>query len=95
MRIRLPELLDEHKTNAYALAMASNGRLAPNTVYKLVSKRGVVRYLDARTLQAIYETLGLESLDELLSSDPPPPVDKRPRKASARRKPKQGEARAA
>lgn len=83
MRIRLPELLDEHETNAYALAMASNGRLAPNTVYKLVAKQGVVRYLDARTLQAIYDTLGLKSLDELLSADPPPPrVNRKRRKAA-------------
>jgi hypothetical protein len=85
MRIRLPELLDEYATNAHALAMASNKRLALNTVYKLVAKRGVVRYMDAGTLQAIYETLKLKSRDELLSPDPPPPHVKkrRPRKARA------------
>jgi hypothetical protein len=83
MRIRLPELLTEYETNAYALATASKGRLAANTVYKLVAKQGVVRYLDARTLQAIYETLGLKSLNELLSPDPPPPRVNRKRKARA------------
>jgi len=92
MRIRLPELLDEHDTNAYALAMASGGRLAPNTVYKLVAKKGVVRYLDARTLQAIFDTLGLKSVDELLSSDPPPIEVKR---TARKRKPRQAQSRAA
>jgi hypothetical protein len=83
MRIRLPELLDEYGTNAHALAMASNKRLALNTVYKLVARRGVVKYMDAGTLQAIYETLKLKSRDELLSPDPPPPRATRKRKRAA------------
>jgi hypothetical protein len=82
MRIRLPELLEEHHTNAFALSRLSDGRLTPNTLYKLIAKKGAAKFLDAGTLQAIYDTLGLTSLDQLLA--PTPSREKRKRRARAK-----------
>ncbi len=66
MRLRLPELLTEHNTTAYAIAQKSDGRIVESTLYRLVRKRGVVRYLDSELLEALYSTLALKKLDELL-----------------------------
>jgi predicted transcriptional regulator len=43
IRLRLPQLLAEHETTAYALAKRSRGRLDPSTLYRLVRGRGRVR----------------------------------------------------
>ena len=68
MRIRLPELLAEHKPplTAYQVAKQSNGRILPATLYRLVKNRGTVKYIDADLLDALYDVLGLKSLDQLL-----------------------------
>lgn len=68
MRLRLPELLEEHDVTAYELAKRSGGRLDMSTLYRLTRKRGVVRYLDMELAQALCDTLGIEPA-ELLERD--------------------------
>ena len=69
MRIRLPELLAEHKTTAYAIAQRSNGRIDQSTLYRLARKRGIVRYLDADLLEALCDVLGVGP-EKLLEREP-------------------------
>ena len=66
MRLRLPELLTEHNTTAYAIAQKSNGRIDESTLYRLARKRGVVRYLDTELLDALFSVLELKKLEDLL-----------------------------
>jgi hypothetical protein len=66
MRLRLPELLDERKTTAYAIAQKSDGRIDESTLYGLARKRGNVRYLDSELLESLFNVLYLTKLDELL-----------------------------
>lgn len=68
MRLRLPEILAEHKTTAYAIAQRSAGRIDQSTLYRLARKRGVVRYIDADLLEALCDVLGVEP-GELLERD--------------------------
>lgn len=65
MRLRLPELLDEHDVTAYTLAQRSRGRISPSTLYRLVRGRGRVRYLDGELLDALCDVLNLEPGDLL------------------------------
>lgn len=60
MRIRLPELFDEHHTTAYAIAQQSGGRIDQSSLYRLARKRGVVRYIDADLLEALCDVLDVE-----------------------------------
>ena len=68
MRIRLPELLEHHKPplTAYQVAKQSSGRIPPATLHRLVKNRGVVKYIDADLLDALYDVLQLKRLDQLL-----------------------------
>lgn len=60
VRLRLPELMHERGfPSAYALAKASNGRLAERTVSRLVSQRGRVKLFDGDVLEALAGTLGV------------------------------------
>jgi len=54
MRLRLPELLAEHKPplTAYAVAKASRGRIALTTIYRLNRNRGRVTNFDGELLEA-------------------------------------------
>jgi Cro/C1-type helix-turn-helix DNA-binding protein len=69
IRFRFPELLTEHDTTAYALAKRSGGRLDASTLYRLVRSKGRVRFIDAELLEALADTLGVRSMDELLGRD--------------------------
>jgi hypothetical protein len=55
MRLRVPELLDEHKPplTAYAVAKASGDRISLFTIYRLVRHRGRVANFDADLLEAL------------------------------------------
>jgi DNA-binding Xre family transcriptional regulator len=53
MRLRLPELLEEHETNAYAVAAASNGRISRSTIYRIAKNGGRVANFDAELLEAL------------------------------------------
>lgn len=59
VRIRLPELLEEHDLTAYAVAQRSNGRISASTLYRLTRSRGRVRYIDADLLDALCDLLGV------------------------------------
>lgn len=60
MRLRFPEILEEHNTTAYALAQRSKGRLSASTLYRLARSKGRVRYIDADLLDALCELLDVE-----------------------------------
>ena len=55
MRLRLPELLAEHKPpmTAYAVAKASKGRISLSTIYRLNRNRGRVANFDGELLEAL------------------------------------------
>ena len=65
MRLRLPELLNEHEVTAYTLAQRSRGRISSSTLYRLVRSRGRVRYLDGDLLDALCDVLDLAPGDLL------------------------------
>ena len=88
MRIRLPELLEEHKPEpltAYEVAKQSNGKILPATLYRLVKSQGAVKYIDADLLDALYDVLELKSLDELLTRQPYTPRSSAKPAAKAKR----------
>ena len=62
MRLRLPELMAEHKPplTAYAVAKASNGRISLSTIYRLNRNEGRVANFDGELLEALCEVLGVE-----------------------------------
>ena len=61
MRLKLPELLTEHKPRltAYAVAKASNGRISLSTIYRLDRSRGRVANFDGELLEALCDVFGL------------------------------------
>jgi DNA-binding Xre family transcriptional regulator len=60
VRIRLPEVLTEHKVTAYEVAKRSDGKVLPSTLYRLVRQRGRVRMFDGALLETLCEILGVE-----------------------------------
>lgn len=60
MRLRLPELLEERGLTAYAVAAQSAGRIDQSKLYRLMRKRGIVRYIDANLLEVLCEVLNVE-----------------------------------
>jgi DNA-binding Xre family transcriptional regulator len=61
MRLRLPELLAEHKPpmTAYAVAKASDDRISLSTIYRLNRSRGRVASFDAELLEALCDVFGV------------------------------------
>ena len=59
MRIRLPEVLTEHKITAYEVAKRSDGRVIPSTLYRLIRQRGQVRMFDGALLETLCEILNV------------------------------------
>jgi len=68
MRIRLPELLEEHQLTAYEISKQSGGRISPSTLYRLNRKRGIVELFSADLLEALCDVLHVEP-GELLERD--------------------------
>jgi DNA-binding Xre family transcriptional regulator len=60
VRIRLPEVLTEHKVTAYEVAKRSDGRVIPSTLYRLVRQRGRVRMFDGALLETLCDILDVE-----------------------------------
>lgn len=60
MRLRLPELLDEHDPplTPYQVAKRSKGRISVSTIYRLTQKRGRVKLLDGSLMEALCDVLG-------------------------------------
>ncbi len=65
MRLRLPELLDEHDMSPYKLAKLSGGRIHETTAYRLVRQRGEVRMIDVNVLEALCDIFNAEPNDIL------------------------------
>lgn len=59
MRLRLPELLDEHDLTAYAVAQKSGGRISLSTIYRLTRNGGHVANFDAEMLEALCDVFGV------------------------------------
>lgn len=61
MRLRLPELLAEHKPplTPYGVAKASKGRISLTTIYRLNRNRGRVAGFDGELLEALCDVLGV------------------------------------
>jgi transcriptional regulator with XRE-family HTH domain len=59
MRLRLPELLEEHDLTAYAVAQKSNGRISLSTIYRLTRNNGRVANFDAEMLEALCDVFGV------------------------------------
>ena len=57
LRLRIPELLIERKMTPYALAKQSDGRVSPTSAYRLVRRRGRLRYYDSRLLETLCDLL--------------------------------------
>lgn len=70
MRLRVPEIFGEHNTTAYAVARDSNGRIKPNTLYRLKRRRGRVRMIDAKLVQAIADVLDITDARQLIELEP-------------------------
>jgi DNA-binding Xre family transcriptional regulator len=60
MRLRLPELLEERGLTGYALVQLADGRISSASLYRLVQRKGNVRYLDAELLETLCDVLGVE-----------------------------------
>jgi DNA-binding Xre family transcriptional regulator len=67
VRIRLPEVLDEHKPplTAYEVAKRSEGRIIPSTLYRVMRQEGRVRLFDGDLLEALCDVLNIEPGDLL------------------------------
>jgi hypothetical protein len=62
MRLRLPELLTEHKPplTAYAVAKASKNRISLTTIYRLCRAEGRASTFDGELLEALSDVFGVE-----------------------------------
>lgn len=71
MRLRLPELLTEHKPplTPYEVAKRSNGRISLSTIYRLTKKQGRVQLFDGALLEALCDVLGIDDPGRLLERD--------------------------
>jgi hypothetical protein len=58
MRLRLPELLEEHELTAYEVAKRSGGRILPSTLYRIVRDEGRVKLFAADMVEALCDILG-------------------------------------
>lgn len=67
VRLRFPELLDEHKPplTPYALAKKSEGRISLSVAYRLIRRKGAARYFDSELLEALCDVLGVKPGDLL------------------------------
>lgn len=80
MRVKLPELLDEREISAYRLVKDSGGRVGLTTIYRLIRKRGHVRYLDTELLDALCDVLKVKPCDLLARDEPPLKQERETRK---------------
>lgn len=71
MRVRLPELFNEHDLSPYAVSKQSGGRISMSTIYRLNRLRGRVQNFDNEMLEALCDVFGLKSMDDLLERDRP------------------------
>ena len=70
MRLRLPDVLDEKQTTAYAVARDSGGRIDKGTLYRLCRSRGRVAWFSGELLEALCDVLGIADPGKLLEREP-------------------------
>jgi DNA-binding Xre family transcriptional regulator len=68
MRVRIPELLEQHGLTPYALSKRSGGRISLSTAYRLNRNRGHAHTFDSTLLEALCDALGVGP-GELLERD--------------------------
>ena len=57
IRLRLPELLEERRLTAYALSVATGGKISMSTVYRWTRARGRIQTIDTDLLEALCDAL--------------------------------------
>ena len=57
VRLRFPELLDEHGLTPYSLAKRSNGRISLSTAYRLARLKGGLKLFEADLLETLCDLL--------------------------------------
>lgn len=60
VRLRIPELLEEHGLTPYHLSKQSGGRISLSTAYRLVRLQGRVRRFEADMLEVLCDVLGVK-----------------------------------
>ena len=57
VRLRLPELLEERGLTAYAISVATRGKISMSTIYRWVRARGRIQTIDTGLLAALCDAL--------------------------------------
>lgn len=65
VRLRFPEILEEHGLTAWHLSKQSGGRISLSTAYRLVRLRGRVKTFDADMLEVLCDVLGVKDPGKL------------------------------
>jgi hypothetical protein len=65
VRLRIPELLEEHGLTPYHLSKQSGGRISLSTAYRLTRLKGRVKTFDADLLEVLCEVLGIKDPGKL------------------------------
>jgi hypothetical protein len=73
MRLRVPELLHEHRMTPYALHKASTGRISMSAAYRLA--KGEFGEVSATVLDALCDVFGIDDPGPLLTREPMPPQE--------------------
>jgi DNA-binding Xre family transcriptional regulator len=60
VRLRLPELMQQHGLTAYAVSRRSNDRISMSAAYRLVRLQGRVASFDADMMEALCDVFGCE-----------------------------------
>jgi len=68
VRLRFPELLEEHDLTPYSLSKRSGGRISLSTAYRLARIRGRLKLFQADLLEVLCDVLNVEP-GELLERD--------------------------
>ena len=68
VRLRFPELLEEHDLTPYSLSKRSAGRISLSTAYRLARTGGRLKLFQADLLEVLCDVLGVEP-GQLLERD--------------------------
>src|SRR5690242_4985394 len=71
VRLRLPELLREHKITAYEVSKRSGFRISMSTIYRLAAQKGRVKNFNAELLEDLCVAFGFDDVGKLLEVEGP------------------------
>jgi hypothetical protein len=77
VRLRIPELLEEHGLTPYHLSKRSGGRISLSTAYRLVRLHGRVRRFEADMLEVLCDVLGVKDPGKLFELEGAKSVSKK------------------